>query len=120
MPANLQTYLQTPINGFSNGNDKQSLAVWVHGKFLGITQVLALSATAIASSAWSNSNGDPVQIRVYGSQAFYAAVGLSSVASSASTPFAASAQEIIAVPSGQAISVVQAGSGGNVWLTSVS
>ena len=103
MAYNQQTFLANPVQGLSNGNDKQALVVWTSGRFLGTTQVLALSATAVASSAWTNSvSGDPVMVRVYGSQPFYATVATSPVASSTSCPFPASAQEIIAVPSGQA------------------
>ena len=115
MAFNLQTESGKPLHGFSNGNDKDALDVWVSGRFLGSTTVLTLSGTAAtaAASALTSANGDPVQVRVIGNNPFFLAVN--AVASSA-----ASAQETILVPSGQPVTVVQAGSGGSVWLTTVS
>ena len=120
MAFNLQTESGKPLHGFSNGNDKDALDVWVSGRFLGSTTVLTLSGTAAtaAASALTSANGDPVQVRVIGNNPFFLAVN--AVASSAAAFFAASAQETILVPSGQPVTVVQAGSGGSVWLTTVS
>ena len=120
MAVNIQTSDASPLNGFTNGNGEQNLAVWCVGPLIGTTQVLTLSATAQASSALSTANGDPVQVRVIGSNPFYIAVGANPTATSASMYVGSAAREIISVPSGQKVSVLQGSGGGNVWVTVLS
>lgn len=120
MPANIQTASLAPVGGRDNGDGTQSLTVFESGiNISGATQVLALSATAQVSSAIGTS-GTPSQVRVIGSAAFYLAVGAAPVATSASPYFGVNPTgQIINVPGGQKLSALQAGSGGNVWITVV-
>ncbi len=120
MAFNIQSQTGVPLKNWPNTDGTSSLAVDI-GYQLGTTQVLALSATAQSSSAFGIVGGDPLAVRVIGSSAFYLAVGTTPTATSAAAYFGVNtAGQLIHVPGGQKISVLQAGSGGNVWLTSVT
>lgn len=121
MGFNLQTQTGLPLGGLDNGDGGQSLFVSTAGiNITGTTQVLALSATAQASSAFGSTGGNTQHVRVIGSQPFYLAVGTAPVATSASPYFGINpVGQTINVPGGQKLSALQAGSGGSVWLTVV-
>jgi len=132
MAFNIQTLSGLPVGGVAVGDGSQYMAVSAVGTLssggglelgyqLGVTQVLALSATAQASSAWGTGNGQPAHVRVIGTNAFYLAVGTTPVATSASPYFGINtAGVVLTIPDTNKVSVLQAATGGSVWVTVVT
>ena len=128
MAFNLQTATGQPIKIVDNGDGTGSLACNVNNSvdtgyqlsFPG--QVLNLSATAQASSAFGTGNGQPAHVRVIGNNPFYLLTGLNPVATSANSAYfgANPAGQILQIPDGYKFSVIQASGGGNVYLNLVT
>ena len=122
MGFNIQTANGIPLRATSNADGTADLGISEAYFLAGPTQVLALSATAAQSTVYGSGDGNPVQVRVIGSQPFYALVGATPTAASATSAYfgASTDGKVILVPDQKKISVLQAGTGGNVWLTVVA
>lgn len=123
MASNLRVDEGLPLNTNPNpdGNTENLVVDFGSGAnySLGATQVLALSATAVASTAIGTSPSK-YRVRLVGNSAFHVAVGAAPTAASGDPLFPASNPEVIVVTGGQKVSVLQDSASGSVYLTEIS